>query len=204
MARNTPPLHAKGIFSLRTPWSALGDTLYECIAIRSFGDFVNRGEDVFQKYYATKNLTEEDYRRDMAEGAHIVSLQSAVSAVIHVPDTYIEKFPDLSGVPYKRIVGSVLIGPLPDDVDLVHLKASLASVASDITGVEAKVEILAAPYAGVVTAEEHATLEVVRQAAITNRTTDRATVLALQAMVDAQAQNIKRLEEIIRQQQQNP
>ena len=157
MARNTPSLHAKGIYSLRTPWSTLGDTLYECIAIRSFEDFVNRGEDVFTKYYAPRNVPEEQYLADKAEGAHIVTLQSAVSAVIHVPDTFIEKFPDLSGVPYKRIVGSVLVGPLPDDVDLVHLKASLASVASDITGVDAVVEILAAPYAGVVTAEQHAT-----------------------------------------------
>lgn len=198
MALNTPTLHTKGIYTLRSPWTSLGDTLYECIAIRSFADFVNRGEDVYQKYYAVKGLTEEQYRADLAAGAHIVTLQSAVSAVIHVPDTFIEKFPDLSGVPYKRIVGSVLLGPLPDTVDLVHLKASLASVASDITGVEAQVEILAAPYAGVVTADQHATLEVARQAAIANRTTDRATVVAQQAIIDAQAANIKALEQVIR------
>ncbi len=200
MARNTPPLHTKGIYSLRTPYSTLQDTLYECIAVRSFADFVNRGEDVFQKYYAPKGETEEKYRADLAEGAHIVTLASATSAMIFVPDTYIEKFPDLSGVPYKRIVAAVLIGPLPDSVDMEHLKAELALTASDITGVVSTADIYAAPYSGVMTADEHATHEAARQAAITNRTIDRAEVVRLQALVDAQAVRIKALEQIIRDQ----
>ena len=199
MARNTPPLHAKGVYTLKTPWTTVGDALYEAIAIRSFEDFIERGEDAYTRFYASKGLTRELYEADKAAGAHIVTLQSPVSAVIHVPDTYIEKFPDLTNVAYKRVVCTVELGALPDGVDLTHLKASLASVSSDITGVEAVVAEFIAPSAGVVSADQHATQEAARQAAITNRTTDRATVLSQQETIDAQAEKIRQLQQLIQQ-----
>ncbi|QVD49387.1 hypothetical protein LUCX_317 [Xanthomonas phage vB_XciM_LucasX] len=205
MALNTPPLHAKGLYTLRTPWVIASDTQYECIAIRSFRDFAERGEDVYTKYYAPKEVSREQYEADMAAGANIITLESETASVVHVPDSFIEKFPDITGVAYKRIVISVLLGPLPDAVDLTYAKAQLAAVASDITGVENTVNEHVAPYSGVVTAEQHATLEVARQAAITNRTTDRATVLSQQVIIDAQAERIANLEQaLMALQQQDP
>jgi hypothetical protein len=135
----------------------------------------------------------------LAEGAHIVTLQSDTSAMVFVPDTYIEKFPDLTGVAYKRIVLSIELGPLPDEVDLTHAKTSIAAVASDITGVESTVTEHVAPYAGVISADQHAILEAARQAAITNRTTDRATVISQQAIIDAQAERIDALQDLVQQ-----
>lgn len=195
--RNTPPLHAKGVYTLLAPWVASGDGVYECIALRSFADFVDRGQDVYQKFYAPKGLDRATYEADKALGAHIVTLQSATSAIIFIPDTYIDTFPDLTGVAYKRIVLSVLLGPLPDDVDLTFTKTSIGDAVSDITGVAATVTEHVAPYAGVVTADQHATLEAARQAAINNRTIDRATVLQQQEVIDAQAQRITDLESIV-------
>lgn len=203
MARNTPPLHAKGVYSLRTPWTTVGDAVYECIAVRSFADFVDRGEDVYQKFYVPKALDRSVYEADLAAGAHIVTLQSETSAVIFVPDTFIERSADLTGVKYKRIVLSVLMGPLPDDVDLTFLKTQLAAVVSDVTGVVGTVTEHVAPYAGIVTADQHATLEAARQAAITNRKIDRARVLEQQGVITAQAQRIQALEQLI-QRLQNP
>lgn len=197
MARNTPPLHAKGVYTLLAPWTTVGDAIYECIAVRSFADFVEKGQNVFQMFYAPKGLDQSVYQADLEAGAHIVTLQSQTSALIFVPDTYISKFPDLTGVEYKRIVLSVLLGPLPDDVDLTHAKTVLGDAASDITGVVAQVTEHVAPYAGVVSADQHATLEVARQAAITNRSIDRATVIQQQAVIDAQAARIADLEAII-------
>lgn len=199
MARNTPPLHAKGVYTLRAPWTTVGDAIYECIAIRSFADFVDRGQNVFQTYYAPKGLDQSVYQADLDAGAHIVTLQSETSAIIFVPDTYIDKFPDLTGVEYKRIVLSVLLGPMPDTVDLTHAKTVLGDAASDVTGVVAQVTEHVAPWAGVVSADQHATLEAARQAAINNRTIDRATVLQQQEVINAQAQRISDLEAIIQQ-----
>jgi hypothetical protein len=197
MARNTPPLHAKGVYTLLTPWTSISDAIYECIAIRSVADFVERGENVYSRFYAPKGLTLTDYENDVAAGVHIVTLQSETSATVFVPDTYIDTFPDLTGVEYKRIIMSVELGPLPDVVDLTFLKASLAAVASDITGVESTVTEHVAPYAGVVSSDQHALNEATRLAAIANRTTDRATVLAQQVIIDAQATRIQALEELI-------
>lgn len=204
MARNTPPLHAKGVYSLLAPWTTVGNALYECIAIRSFADFVDRGESVFERFYAPKSLDLVTYEADYNQGAHIITLQSETSAIIFVPDTYIEKFPDLTGVAYKRIVCSILLGPLPDSVDLTFLKASLAALTSDVTGVEGTVTDHVAPYAGVVSADQHATLEAGRQAAIANRTTDRATVLSQQVLINAQNQRIQALEQLVTQLQAAP
>lgn len=203
MARNTPPLHAKGVYTLAAPWTTVSDAVYECIAIRDFADFQDRGESVFQRFYVPKGLAQSVYDADLAQDAHIITLVSETSPTIFVPDTYIESFPDVSGVAYKRIVLSLLLGPLPDTVDLTHLKASLGDLASDITGVVAEVNEHVAPYAGVVSADQHATLEAARQAAITNRTTDRATVLTQQTLINAQAARILALEDVIRQ-LQNP
>ncbi len=203
MARNTPPLHAKGVYSLLAPWTTVSDAIYECIAIRDFADFQDRGESVLQRFYTANGLGQTEYEADLAQDAHIITLVSETSPTIFVPDTYIENFPDVTGVEYKRIVLSLLLGPLPDDVDLTFFKTALAGLASDITGVEAVVNEHVAPYAGVVSADQHATLEAARQAAITNRTTDRATVLAQQTLITAQAARIQALQELV-QQLQNP
>lgn len=197
MARKTPPLRAKGQYEVRAPFTVLSNAVYECIALRSFDDFTQRGENVYQRFYQANGLTQQDYENDRAENAHIVTLQSATSALVFVPDTYITKMPDLSGVEYKRVVLSVLLGALPDEVDLTHLKASVASLVSDITGVNGDVSEHAIPHSGVVTADQHVTLEIARQAAINNRTTDRARLLEQQEIIDAQRIRIQELEQLI-------
>ena len=197
MARKTPPLRAKGLYEVRVPFSVLSGAVYECIALRSFDDFTERGENVFQRFYQSVGLTSSDYERDRAENAHIVTLQSATSSLVFVPDTYIEKMPDLSGVEYKRVVVSALLGPLPDTVDLTHLKASIAGLVSDITGVESEVLEHVVPYSGIITSDQHETLEIARQAAINNRTTDRARLLEQQEIIDAQRIRIQELEQLL-------
>lgn len=199
MARKTPPLRAKGFYEVRAPFTVISNSVYECIALRSFDDFTERGEDVFKRFYLANGLSQTDYENDRAANTHIVTLQSATSALVFVPDTYIEKMPDMTGVEYKRIVLSVLLGPLPDSVDLTHLKTSVGQLVSDITGVTGVVLEHAAPYSGAVSAEQHATLELGRQAAINNRTTDRADLLTAQATIDAQRERILALEELLRQ-----
>lgn len=180
----TPPLHARGVYKLKTPWASPTDHVYECIAIRSFRDFIERGDDVFKRFYHPKQISEDDYKADLALGANIITLESETMAVIHVPDTYIEAFPDVTGVAYKRIALSILLGPMPDVLDLSNLKASLAETASDTTGVEAFVQEHVVPFSGVISQEQHEIMETRRQAAVTDRTTPYAEVLRLQGIID--------------------
>lgn len=197
MARKTPPLRAKGLYEVRSPFTLLTSSVYECIAVRSFDDFVQRGDDVFARFYQPVGLTESQYRTDRAENAHIVTLRSQTSALVFVPDTYIEKMPDMSGIEYKRIAISALLGPIPDEVDLTHLKSSIADLVSDITGVVSEVTEHAIPHSGAITLEQHETLEIAREAAINNRTTDRARLLEQQEIIDAQRQRIADLEQLL-------
>lgn len=184
MAIMTPPLHARGVFKLKTPWNAPADHVFEVIAIRSFRDFIERGDDVFKRFYLPKDETEDKYKADLALGANIITLESETLPVIHVPDTYIEAFPDVTGVAYKRVVLSVLLGPLPDTTDLTDLKANVAEVVSDTIGVESVVQEHIAPFSGLISQEQHEIMETRRQAEITNRTTPYAEVLRLQALVN--------------------
>lgn len=181
MALKTPPLHCKGIYKLLAPWTISAAVLYECIAIRDFADFIQRGEDVFKKFYEPKGLTQAQYLADKAAGANIITLVSGSLPVIHVPDTYIEAYPALNNVAYKSVVLSVALGPLPDAVDLTHLITQVQGVVSDVIGVTAEVKQHVLPNNDVITDAQAQTLETARQAAIANRKTDRARVLELTA-----------------------
>ena len=188
MPQKTPPLHAKGIYQLLAPWTISATVLYECIAIRSFSDFLEKGEDVFAKIYQPKGLSQAQYDADKAAGANIITLASGSLPVIHVPDTYIAAYPTLSHVAYKSVVLSVALGPLPDATDLTFLQTQVQGVVSDVVGVTSQVQLHVLQNNDVFTEAQATSLETARQAAITNRKTDRARVLELTAEVaDLQA-----------------
>ena len=197
MALKTPPLHAKGVYKLLTPWSLPNTVIYECIAIRDHTDFLERGEDVFALFYEPKGLTEADFNADKALGVNIVTLASGSLPVVHVPDTYIEAYPDFDTIPYKSVVLSISLGPLPDQFDLAFMKTQMAALASDVTGVVSQVNLHVLPSLDVVTRDQHTALEVIRQAAISNRTTDRARLLAAQSQIASLQTRIAALEQIV-------
>ena len=197
MALKTPPLHARGIYQLAEPWEASPTILYQCIAIRSFPDFVEKGQDVFSLFYQPKGLDEEAYQADRLAGANIITLASGSLPMIHVPDSYIESYPILGSSPYKSIVLSVALGPLPNDTSLDFLKDQVSGVVSDVIGVDSTVMEHAVANSDVITPEQAVTLEIARQAAISARVTDRAKLLQAQNDLAAAQQRITILEQII-------
>lgn len=199
MARMTPALGAKGLFTLRTPWELPANTLYECIAIRSIDDFVDRGVDVLSKVYTPQSLGQAQLAADQAEGAKIITLTSAGRAAVYVPDTYITAFPSMDGVPYTHVLLSLSLGPIPDALDLTFLKAQLAGTVEDNFGITPEVKTHASASTGYVTQVQHEIWQAAREAAVNNRSTDRARLLDMQTLVDAQAQKIAELEQVILQ-----
>lgn len=197
MARMTPSMNARGVYTLRAPWTIAAGTTYECIAIRSFEDFVDRGIDVYNKVYEPKSLPESAMLDDRAEGAKIITLRSGTLPLIFVPDTYIESYPSQDGVAYSQVILSINLGAVADGESLDFLQSQLASVTEASFGITPTVKVNIAPSTNYVSAAQHAAIQVARQAAITNSTTDRARVIELQATVDAQAQQILTLEQIL-------
>lgn len=193
----TPPLHAKGRYTLRAPWSAVSTKIYSCIAIRSFADIYKLGKDVFKEYYQLKGLTEAEVAADAALGAHIVTLQSADGSIIYVPDTYIESYPNMSDVSYSHVVLSVSISAIPDYVDLTFLKGQISTAVSTITGLTPEVKENRAPTIGAVSPADHEVQETARLAAVTNRKTDKALYLEERAKNTLLLEKVEMLTKIL-------
>lgn len=176
----TPPLNAKGVYTVNQPFQLVASTLYSCKAIRSYADLIDSGVDVYNVYYVPNGLTQQQYQADLTAGANIITLMSDTSPTVHVPDTYIVAFPSMDNIPYSEVIMALSLGPLPDALDLSFAQQQIADAASNSIGVEPTVQIFLVPTTGVMTSEESAAAETARQAAITNRTTDYAALLAAQ------------------------
>lgn len=197
MANFTPPLNAKGIYSLQAPFPDIGDKVFQCVAIRSFKDYLDLGEGLFETVYAPLGLTQDDYARDEAAGAHVITLASTHESTILVPDSYIAKYPDLEYVQYNNIVLSASLGALPDDMSLELLQEQVAGVISDVLGVAPVVRLHTSGSSGVVTMAQHQINEAGRQAAITNRISDRARYQKALEEKTALEQRVRDLEDLI-------
>lgn len=197
MAKLTPPLKTRGIYTLRAPFPDLSGQIYQCVAIRSFKDYLDLGESALELVYTPAGLSEVEFQADAAEGANIVTLASATGPTVLVPDTYITKYPDLEYVNYSTIIISASLGPLPDELSLELLQEQVGGVISDVIGVTPVVKIHTAGSTGVITLAEHELLEQARQAAVENRISDRARYLAERAKTELLEQKIRDLEEAI-------
>jgi hypothetical protein len=177
----TPPLNASGEYTVNAPFALVPNTIYVCKAIRSYADLIASGVNVYQVYYANNGLSQSQYTADLNAGANIITLMSDTSPTVYVPDTYIAAVPSIDNVPYSEVIMAVSLGPLPSSINLAFAQQQIADAASNTIGVEADVQIWLLPTTGIMSQAQSDAAETARQAAITNRTTDYAALLALQA-----------------------
>lgn len=197
MALMTPPLHTKGVYTLRAPFTAPSDVIYECIAIRRLEDFTDKGENPLKLVYEPFGLTQAHLDADKAQNASIVTLRSDRRPSIHVPDSFILNYPNVGSVEYQQVVLSLTLGAVPAFLDLEFVKDQIAAITSDTIGVTPTVTAHVAPSSGAVSQAQHDATEIVRNAAIANRTTDRARYLEQLAICETQAQQIRFLEQVL-------
>lgn len=194
MARVTPPLRIKGVFSLRAPFAANPNVAYTVQAIRSFEEIRARNTDPLTLIYTPAGLLKADYESDVAAGAVIITLMSATEKPIYVPDTYIDSYPDMGNIDYSWLIASVSLGPLPSTFDTSLLKGQIANVVAGYIGVAPVVNIGVAALTEVVSSETHAQLVAARKGAITMNRTDRARALQAEDLVQKQLIKIQTLE----------
>lgn len=193
----TPPIDATGTFTVTSPFTLTANTLYTCRAIRSFQDLIADGVDIVATYYTPVGLTATDYQADLALNANIITLMATASPTVYIPDAWIASFPDMSNVAYSTMVLAVSLGPLPDSVDLTATQQAIQDSVSDLVGLTPTVTVFSVPSDSVMTQDQATTAETARQAAITNRTTDHAQLLALQAQYATLLQQYQSLEAIV-------
>ncbi|UQT03107.1 hypothetical protein TOTORO_02440 [Serratia phage vB_SmaS-Totoro] len=195
---NTPSLSMRGIWSLKAPWTADHTLLYTCIALRKFKEIISiDGVDIFKVHYQPRGLTQDQYQKDLAAGATMCVLSSDAGAVIQVPDTYIESYPGIAMSNYGIAVLSAMIGPLPLNISFDFLIDQVKNVITDTIGVEPTVNLDHIPTNTAISPQDADALEAARQAAIKNRTSTYAQLLAEQQANASLRQTIVELQKLL-------
>ena len=178
--KRTPPIHTKGLFTLKQPFQLDPTKLYEVFAIRDFRDLEQKGVDVFETYYEPNGLDRSQFRSDDSDEASIITLISEDNDIVFVPDTFILSFPDQGSVKYQHVVLSVNFGALPDFLDFDHTIEQIQTVATGVIGKQPEVNTHIAPTRNAITPDDHQVLEASRRQNIDQLETDRARLLEQQ------------------------
>lgn len=195
----TPPYGATGYWELKAPFHAKVGMVYSCKEIRSFSMLRLQGVNVYEKYYLPHNLENSKQEEDSRAYASIVTLLAANGERIYVPDTYIEKYPELNTDGYNRYILSCDLGTLPTNTTINHLVEKVSAEVEKALGRKPLVAIHVAPIkSDKLTPAERTREEANRLAQVKDKTTQYGALQrALEDIGNMQAY-IKVLEEQIK------
>ena len=179
MARNTPPMNVSVAFLLRSPFVADPAKSYTVTALRSFAELVARGQDPLKLIYLPVNLSETNYAEDQLEGALVVALRDSTGKILYVPDTWIDRYPNMGSVPYSRLVAAIDLGMWPDARDLDDVEQAIKESIRSKIGVDVEVKLTRGIATDFVSEERHVQLTQARENAVTNNETYTATIIRL-------------------------
>jgi hypothetical protein len=134
-----PPIGSSGTWGLRAPYNSLinVELTYSCVAVRRLSEFRLLGIDPFTMYYEPYSVSNGTYASDLAQGdVCIVSLQSASGALVFVPSTYINSYPNPNGFKYTPVILAVDIGSIPDRLNLNAMKTDMVDLIKSYLGIE--------------------------------------------------------------------
>lgn len=183
MARVTPRIQAEGRYELRSPWAEVMPTatVFVCQAIRSFVEIENENIDVYETFYEDMGVSQSDFRSDVAENAHIITLMSQDrQTIIFVPDTYILYAPTGDNVVCDQIVLSVNVGVVPAYKDLTAIKEGLSSKLKEMMGVDQGFNENRIPSVRTISQEDNDIAEAAREAIMEYQQSPEATIRMLQ------------------------
>lgn len=202
--KTLPNLKATGIWVLAAPFdkSLTANVVYTCEAVNSAAAIVADGGDPFLDYYASPfDIPQSKYEDDLKAGVFIVKLQSTSGMIVNVPVSYIVNYPGGGGIPYRNMMVGVDLGVIPKSLELAYLLQKFKEITTDVVGVEPKILLSANSEDILIDQVTAKALESARQAKITDRTTDRAKLIAANALILSLQQHTAELEKYI---QENP
>lgn len=164
----TPPINASGIYTAYAPFTLPLNIVYRCDAIRTFKELIKKGINVYTTYYEPHGLSEAVYQADYDLNASIVTLVDGAGGFLYIPNTYIESYPGDAGVTYNRKVLVIELGMLPTQMDVDYIFPLVEDLVHKNLGVANNASVVTAPYTGVITHDQHVTLEAARLVAIRN------------------------------------
>ena len=204
--KKTPPIYAKGRWVLRLPFIANPNKIYTCIAVRSFADVYKLGQDVYRVFYLTMGVTDGgaiaglpfNFIAEQQLKPNIITLQADDGETIYVPDTFIQRFPDMGDVKYSHLVLSVSLSAVPDYLNLEEVKDAVAQTIASRFGFVPQVREHRAPSTDNPTPEQHEAIEAARLASLDLLETDAAKVAKLLGISAKKQQTIDGLMKVLR------
>lgn len=204
--KKTPPIYAKGRWVLRLPFIANPNKIYTCIAVRSFADVYKLGQDVYRVFYLTMGVTDGgaiaglpfNFIAERQLKPNIITLQADDGETIYVPDTFIQRFPDMGDVKYSHLVLSVSLSAVPDYLNLEEVKDAVAQTIASRFGFVPQVREHRAPSTDNPTPEQHEAIEAARLASLDLLETDAAKVAKLLGISAKKQQTIDGLVKVLR------
>lgn len=204
--KKTPPIYAKGRWVLRLPFIANPNKIYTCIAVRSFADVYKLGQDVYRVFYLTMGVTDGgaiaglpfNFIAEQQLKPNIITLQADDGETIYVPDTFIQRFPDMGDVKYSHLVLSVSLSAVPDYLNLEEVKDAVAQTIASRFGFVPQVREHRAPSTDNPTPAQHEAIEAARLASLELLETDAAKVAKLLGISAKKQQTIDGLMKVLR------
>jgi hypothetical protein len=195
----TPALGVKGRYALIEPFNndLLPNVLYNCESVRSLAEIAADGTDPYTKYYQPKELTREQYQKDVDAGVQIVTFRADSGNWASVPSSYISGAPNSGGVPYRTMMMVAYLAPIPDSLDLSFLQTKMGDLVFDTLGVRANIVPVVTSPPTVLDYTEHDAIEASRQQVIAANQTDYAKYLSAANQLQAAQQQIAILEDYI-------
>ncbi len=190
-----PAIGTSGVFILQAPFDSklLANTNYTCRSVRSFSEITADGVDPYTTYYQPNNVDRTQYTTDANNGVCIVSLCSDAGNWVRVPSSFIVSFPNASGRTYTGAGLVVDLGVISDTIDLTYLKSRIVQACADSIGVVATVKTIVTTRTLVVGETDHATIEAVRTARMSNSGTEYSQIVELQKKNTALTEQINAL-----------
>lgn len=180
-----PRVGLSGQFLIKPPFNfSLSNELeYTVIAVTSVSGMLAEGKDPWKVYQAV-GASEAVFEADRSANRTIMTLQSGHGETYVIPTSAVQMLPVADGVRYVSSSLMVLLGALPETHDLTGLMEDVRDLIESRLGIASAVEALVTSAPTIVSHDEHAAIEVARDAKITERLTGAARLAEAQRNFD--------------------
>lgn len=172
--------------------------IQQCIGVETINGMLAKGDDPFTDVYEPRGIAESVFNTHADEGVRIITWQSSLGEIISVPEVYIDSIPDANGVPYRCAMLGISLSAIPDDMDITDLKTEISDMIFNYLGVRSEIKEVMYGEPSILSAEEHAAVDLARVAHITNNVSSRLRVQQLTTTVNDLTLKVQQLENYIK------
>ena len=174
----TPHLYATGRYRVELPFRVNHEKIYVCHAISSFESLRADNIDPYETYYKPFDIPRNRYEEDAQALGNIVTLICQSEPIVHIPDSFILQYPDVTSIAYQYMILSVSLGAVPDTLTLDDVKFKMQDLVLNSLGIDCQIKVHTANEASeYVDQLTHKTLERNRLAKVQNNETHWAMLL---------------------------